>query len=706
MPGHPAIGIHDLAVATTQYVLTHETLAAENGSDVAKYHRGIGQRSMSVPGIDEDIVTMAAAAAAPVVARHGADRIRTVVLATETSVDQAKAAGIPVHALLGLPSATRVVELKQACYSGTAALQFAIGLVHRDRSQQVLVIASDVSKYELGSPGEATQGAAAVAMLVGADPALVRIEEPSGTFTADIMDFWRPNYRTTALVDGHESISAYLQAVEGAWKDYTARGGRTLDEFRAFCYHQPFTRMAHKAHRHLLHHCGYDVDEAAISRAVGQTTTYNAVIGNSYTASMYVGLAALLDSADDLTDQAIGFLSYGSGSVAEFFAGTVVPGYRSHLRSDLHREAINRRQDIDYATYRAIHEHSFPVDGGEHPVPRETTGPYRLAGLFGHKRVYEPRQGTGRADPTLSKPAAPGGSMSGTSEVAELYSTIEESARLLNVACSRDRVWAILSAYEEAFGHPGAVVAFRVATALRHVGELDCRFTTHPDDRDPYASALSNGLIAATEHPVGALLADVQERFPVDSYGIDFGVVGGFKKVYAFFKPDDLQEASKLADLPSMPRSLAENVAFFARHGLADRVGVFGIDYASRTVNVYFNNVPAECFEPTTIRSTLREIGMAEPSERMLALGEEAFGLYATLSWDSPRIERICYAAATTDLATLPVPVEPEIEQFVKSVPYGGEDRKFVYGVALTPKGEYYKLESHYKWKPGAMDFI
>lgn len=391
MSGDLTIGIHDLSVATAQYVLTHETLAAHNGTGVAKYHRGIGQRAMSVPAADEDIVTMAADAAAPIVARHGSDRIRTVVFATETSVDQSKAAGIYVHSLLGLPSAARVVELKQACYSGTAALQFAMGLVHRDPSEQVLVIAGDVSRYELGSPGEATQGAAAVAMLIGADPALVRIEDGSGMFTADIMDFWRPNYLTTALVDGRKSISAYLQAVEGAWKDYTERGGRKLDEFHSFCYHQPFTKMAHKAHRHLLQHNGHAADEDEIARATGLTTVYNVEIGNSYTASMYVGLASLLDHADDLTGEAIGFLSYGSGSVAEFFAGTVVPGYRAHLRSEAHREAIGRREQIDYPRYRELHERSFPADGGDHPVPEETTGPYRLTGLFGHQRVYAAR---------------------------------------------------------------------------------------------------------------------------------------------------------------------------------------------------------------------------------------------------------------------------------------------------------------------------
>ncbi|MGW0599389.1 hydroxymethylglutaryl-CoA synthase [Streptomyces sp. NPDC002776] len=386
-----ATGIHDLSFATTEFVLAHTVLAEHNGTDIGKYHHGIGQRSMSVPAADEDIVTMAATAAAPILQRHGSDGIRTVILATESAIDQAKAAGIYVHTLLGLPSATRVVELKQACYGATAALQFALGLVRRDPAQRVLVIAADVSKYELDSPGEATQGAAAVAMLVGADPALVRIEEPSGVFTADVMDFWRPNYREAALVDGQESIGAYLLAVQGSWKDYTEQGGRALDEFAAFCYHQPFTKMAYKAHRQLLNYCGHGVDEDRVTRDLGLTTAYNNVIGNSYTASVYLALAALLDQADDLTGQAVGFLSYGSGSVAEFFAGTAVPGYRDHLRTEGHRAAIDRRTAVDYARYRGLHEHSFPADGGDHRTPAETTGPFRLAAVRDHKRIYETR---------------------------------------------------------------------------------------------------------------------------------------------------------------------------------------------------------------------------------------------------------------------------------------------------------------------------
>lgn len=143
----------------------------------------------------------------------------------------------------------------------------------------------------------------------------------------------------------------------------------------------------------MLSSTGHDADEARITRDLGLTTAYNNVIGNSYTASVYLALTALLDQADDLTDQAVGFLSYGSGSVAEFFAGTVVPGYREHLRTAAHRKAIDRRKSVKYARYRTLHERYFPADGGVHPTPIETTGPYRLAALRDHKRVYEARVG-------------------------------------------------------------------------------------------------------------------------------------------------------------------------------------------------------------------------------------------------------------------------------------------------------------------------
>lgn len=296
--------------------------------------------------------------------------------------------------------------------------------------------------------------------------------------------------------------------------------------------------------------------------------------------------------------------------------------------------------------------------------------------------------------------------MSGTAELSGLYSAIEESARLLDVTCSRDTVWPILTAYGNTL--PQAVIAFRVATGARNAGDLDCRFTMLPKDLDPYALALSKGLVTGTDHPVGSLLADIHAQFPIDCSGIDFGVVGGFKKTWSFFPPDDLQDLAKLAEIPSMPRSLAANLDFFARYGLDDKASLIGIDYRHRTVNVYFGEPPAEIFERKNILAILSEMGMASPSEQLLKLGEEAFGIYVTLSWDSLRIERVCFAVMTPDPLALPVPIDAQIEQFVKSAPSKAEaeDRRFVYAVTSSPDGEYYKLQSYYQWRPQMLNLM
>ncbi|GAB2703642.1 hydroxymethylglutaryl-CoA synthase [Nocardia thraciensis] len=385
------IGIGDLSIATTHYMIEHSTLASHQGVDVGKYHHGLGQEAMSVPASDEDIVTLAATAAAPLLERHDTSTLRTVLLATETGVDQSKAAGLYLHPLLGLPHTTRIVELKQACYAATAGLQFAAGLIARDPTQQVLVIATDIARYDLDTPAEATQGAAAAAILVTADPGIAVLEPVTGVHSSHVMDFWRPNHRTTPVVDGKLSVTSYLDAAEQAYADYLRRGGRYLDDFTAFCYHQPFTEMAYKAHRHLLGAHGRTPSQQEADSALTASTHYNRTIGNSYTASLYLALASLLDHRRDLTDQHVGMLSYGSGCVAEFFCATAVPGYRDLLRADAHDRAITARKPLSYEEYRALHEFRIPADAGQHILPEQTGGPFRLAAVDGHERIYETR---------------------------------------------------------------------------------------------------------------------------------------------------------------------------------------------------------------------------------------------------------------------------------------------------------------------------
>lgn len=377
-------GIHDLSVATGSRVLPLDLLAAYAGIDPDKFRLGLGQERMSVLAPDEDIVTMAAAAALPIIERHGRDDIRAVLLATESGVDQSKSAAVVVHELLGLPRACRVVEFKHACYGGTAALQAALGMVAREPGSRVLVIASDVARYALDSAAEATQGAAAVAMLVSADPALVEVEPTAGVWTADIDDFWRPNDSDTALVDGRLSVDTYLAAVVGSWDDYRSRGGADAADIDFYCHHQPYTRMAHKALRALAAHTGTELDEARVAPSTG----YNRQIGNSYTASLFLSLAAVLDGDDDLTGRRIGLYSYGSGATGEFLTVRVVPGYRAQTRAEATRAALASRTPIDIETYRSLHAGATRGSAVDVETPRATAGPFRFDGVRGRARQY------------------------------------------------------------------------------------------------------------------------------------------------------------------------------------------------------------------------------------------------------------------------------------------------------------------------------
>ncbi|MFG2503213.1 aromatic prenyltransferase [Streptomyces sp. NPDC048441] len=288
--------------------------------------------------------------------------------------------------------------------------------------------------------------------------------------------------------------------------------------------------------------------------------------------------------------------------------------------------------------------------------------------------------------------------MSETAELTQLYSAIEESARSVGVTSSRDKVWPVLTAYQDVISQ--SVISFRAQSGTgRDAADLDCRFTLLPKELDPHSIAVSKGLTAKADHPVYTLLGEIHQQFPVDCYGIDFGVVGGFKKTWSFFSPDNLQSVSKFAGLPSMPPSASENLGFFDRYGLTDKVSVVGYDYAKRSVNVYFTGVPAECFEREGVQSILRDSGLPDPSEEILKFGEQAFAIYVTLGWDSPEIQRVTYSVNTPDPMALPVGIDPVIERLVNDSPFGSAGHRFVYGVTVTPDGEYQKVQKYYQWQ-------
>ena len=394
-----AIGIDALSIATPRAFLELVDLAAARGVPADKYTKGLGAVRMAIAGPHEDPVTLATDAALRLFHRTGSDlgRIGYCAVGTETGIDHSKPIASYVHGLLGLPRSCRVYDAKHACFGGTAALMGAVEWIASGaaRGRSALVICTDIARYALGSPGEPTQGAGAVAMLVSEQPRLLALEVGhTGTFARDVHDFWRPLSRRDALVDGHFSVSCYLDAVAGAYDDWRAedarRGGG--DPLARTVYHVPYVKMAKKADRHRAITCE-GLDEAAadarFEREVAPSLAFAAEVGNVYTGSLYMALASLLHAeAAVLEGKRVGLFSYGSGCGAELFAGRVVTGAGAFARALALDAPLHERVRLSFEAYEAIRR----ADGDEVKLdPRREVPGERTAYLGideAERRVY------------------------------------------------------------------------------------------------------------------------------------------------------------------------------------------------------------------------------------------------------------------------------------------------------------------------------
>lgn len=394
MPVVQKVGIDAIRLYTPSFAIDLQSVANHRGVDPEKFHTGLGQHCMSVMPPDEDIVTMAANAALPILDEETKQKIHLVLFATESGVDQSKAAGLWVHHLLNLPPSCRVVELKQACYSATCALQLGLSYLHLHPQEKVLLLASDNARYGLNTPGEPTQGCGAVAIILSVSPRLVVIEPHQGVVADHVMDFWRPNYLNEAVVDGKYSTKVYLNTLLKCWEDYARQSGHRFMDHSRFCYHIPFTRMAEKAHERLAKLCGSDKCTKALHEQIHSGLIYSRHLGNAYTASLYIGLASLLENdPEDLSSKRIGFFSYGSGCVGEFFSGIIQCGYQKALFFNEHSSLLASRKKLSYEEYEAFFAYRLPEDGGAYQTPVHTAARFRLIGCRNHERLYVPASG-------------------------------------------------------------------------------------------------------------------------------------------------------------------------------------------------------------------------------------------------------------------------------------------------------------------------
>lgn len=178
--------------------------AVNRGIEPEKLTKGLDLQRMAIPDADEDAATMAAHAILDLIQKNGLDprHIHRIYMGTESAVDAAKpTASYTVGMLEAALEATfgprsfrncDVVDMTFACVAATDALQNCIDYVRLRPDSICIAVASDVAKYELGSSGEYTQGAGAVALLVKANPRLMTFTDAWGVGMESVHDFFKP----------------------------------------------------------------------------------------------------------------------------------------------------------------------------------------------------------------------------------------------------------------------------------------------------------------------------------------------------------------------------------------------------------------------------------------------------------------------------------------------------------------------------------
>ena len=383
------IGIDKIGFATANYVLKLADLAEARGIVPDKLSKGLLLKELSIAPITEDIVTMGASAAESILTAKDKNEIDMVIVASESGIDQSKASAVFVHGLLGVQPFARSLEMKEACYSATAALDYARLHVEKHPNSKVLVIASDIAKYGVDTPGEPTQGAGAVAMLITNNPRILIFNEDNVAQTRDIMDFWRPNYSTTPFVNGMYSTQQYLDSLKTTWVEYQKRNQVSLKDFAAVCFHLPYPKLALKGLKKIMDKSLSLEQQEQLQANFYQSILYSQKVGNIYTGSLFLGLLSLLENSSTLKiGDRIALFSYGSGAVSEIFSGQLVAGFKQRLQTN-RIEMLNNRTPLSIPDYEKIFFEEAQLDqNGSASFMNYENQNFALAEIVEHQRRY------------------------------------------------------------------------------------------------------------------------------------------------------------------------------------------------------------------------------------------------------------------------------------------------------------------------------
>jgi len=296
----------------------------------------------SVPGPDEDTVTIAIEAARNAVYRAQVPpaEIKAVWVGTESKPYAVKPTSTIVAEAIGATPEVSAADWEFACKAGTEALQAAIALVGSEMANYAMAIGADVAQSRPGDPLEYNTGAGGAAFIVGPAAESLAVLEGSYSYVTDTPDFFRRQLQEFPE-HGHRFTGepAYFKHITGAAQALMAELGYGPQDFAMAVFHQPNVKFPERVGQLL----GFKKEQIMPGLLAG-------VIGNTYAAATMLGFTAALDTAKP--GDRILCVSYGSGAGSDAFS-FVVTGAITTRRDGAPKvqEYIARKKMVDYATY-------------------------------------------------------------------------------------------------------------------------------------------------------------------------------------------------------------------------------------------------------------------------------------------------------------------------------------------------------------------
>jgi hydroxymethylglutaryl-CoA synthase len=285
-----------------------EEIARQWGKDPDLIRRGLLLEEKTVPGLDEDTITIAVEAGRGALARAGIDpaKIGALYIGSESHPYAVKPSGTIAIEALGIGNEVHVADFEFACKAGTEAMFVALCLVESGRVEYAMGIGADTSQ---GAPNDALEfsaSAGGAAFIFGKENLLADVID-TYSFTSDTPDFWRREGEFYPRHGGRfTGEPAYFKHVLAASRGILNKTGLKPEDFKYAVFHMPNGKFPLTAGKTL----GFKKEQMETGWVVP-------TMGNTYSGSSPTGLAAVLDVAEP--DDLILITSFGSGAGSDSF---------------------------------------------------------------------------------------------------------------------------------------------------------------------------------------------------------------------------------------------------------------------------------------------------------------------------------------------------------------------------------------------------